>query len=81
VGAYELAADVDIRQLIHTQQHRRFLEQAGLELVRPGARSRPARGLSRMSWYDDVYLPAVAALHRAELPADYAYGGSLAGPS
>ena len=24
-------------------------------------------------WYDDVYLPAVAALHREELPANYAY--------
>jgi uncharacterized protein YbjT (DUF2867 family) len=34
---YELAADVDLRQLIHTQQHPLFMEQAGLELVRPGA--------------------------------------------
>jgi hypothetical protein len=24
-------------------------------------------------WYDDVYLPAVAALHGEELPAHYAY--------
>jgi hypothetical protein len=41
---YELPADVDIRQLIHTQQHRLFMEQTGLELVRPSARiefSRP----------------------------------------
>jgi hypothetical protein len=98
---YELAADVDIRQLIHTQQHRLFMEQTGLELVRPGARiefSRPqgyrelleivkAHGFDLMQqagsrlephevagrWYDDVYLPAVAALHREQLPADYAY--------
>ncbi len=98
---YELAADVDIRQLIHTQQHRLFMEQTGLELVRPGARiefSRPqgyrelleivkAHGFDLMQqagsrlephevaerWYDDVYLPAVATLHREELPADYAY--------
>jgi hypothetical protein len=98
---YELPADVDIRQLIHTQQHRRFMEQTGLELVRPRATiefSRPegyrelleivkAHGFdliqqadSRLEppeiavrWYDDVYRPAVAALHREELPADYAY--------
>jgi hypothetical protein len=98
---YELAADVDIRQLIHTQQHRLFMEQTRLEVVRAGARiefSRPqgyrelleivkAHGFDLMQqagswlephevaerWYDDVYLPAVAALHREELPADYAY--------
>jgi hypothetical protein len=98
---YELAADVDIRQLIHTQQHRLFMEQTGLEVVRAGARiefSRPqgyrelleivkAHGFDLMQhasswlephevaerWYDDVYLPAVAALHREELPDDYAY--------
>src|SRR5215217_218351 len=98
---YELAADVDIRQLIHTQQHRLFMEQTGLELVRPGATiefSRPqgyrelleivkAHGFdlvqqagSRLEphevaehWYDNVYLPAVATLHREQLPADYAY--------
>ena len=98
---YEFPADVDIRQLIHTEQHRLFVEQTGLELVRPGARiefSRPqgyrelleivkAHGFDLMQqagswlephevagrWYDDVYLPAVAALHREELPADYAY--------
>lgn len=98
---YELPADVDIRQLIHTQQHRLFMEQTGLELVRPRARiefSRPqgyrelleivkAHGFDLMQqadsrleppavavrWYDDVYRPAVAALHREELPADYAY--------
>jgi hypothetical protein len=98
---YELAADLDIRQLIHTQQHRLFMEQTGLELVRPGAMiefSRPqgyrelleivkAHGFDLMQqagsrlepyevagrWYDEVYLPAVAALHREELPDDYAY--------
>jgi hypothetical protein len=98
---YELPADVDIPQLIHTQQHRFFMEQTGLELVRPGARiefSRPqgyrelleivkAHGFDliqqagfrleppevAMRWYDEVYRPAVAALHREELPADYAY--------
>lgn len=98
---YELPADVDIRQLIHTEQHRLFVEQTGLELVRPGARiefSRPqgyrellevvkAHGFDLMQqagswlephevagrWYDDVYLPAVAALHREELPTEYAY--------
>jgi hypothetical protein len=98
---YELPADVDIRQLIHTQQHRLFMEQTGLELVRPRARiefSRPqgyrelleivkAHGFDLMQqadsrleppevavrWYDDVYRPAVTALHREELPADYAY--------
>jgi hypothetical protein len=98
---YEFPRDVDIRQLIHTGQHRLFMEQTGLELVRPGARiefSRPqgyrelleivkAHGFDLMQhagswlephevaerWYDDIYLPAVAALHREELPADYAY--------
>jgi hypothetical protein len=98
---YELTADVDIRQLIHTQQHRLFMERTGLELVRPGARiefSRPqgyrelleivkAHGFDLMQragsrlephevterWYDDVYLPAVAALNREELPVEYAY--------
>jgi hypothetical protein len=98
---YEFPADVDIRQLIHTEQHRLFMEQTGLELVRPGARiefSRPqgyrelleivkAHGFDVMQqvgswleprevagrWYDGVYLPAVAALHREELPAVYAY--------
>jgi hypothetical protein len=98
---YELASDVDVCQLIHTQQHRLFMDQTGLELVRPGARiefSRPqgyrelleivkAHGFDLMQqagtrldphevaerWYDDVYLPAVAALHREDLPADYAY--------
>jgi hypothetical protein len=41
---YEFGPDVDIRQLIHTEQHRLFMEQTGLELVRPRARiefSRP----------------------------------------
>ena len=33
---YELPADVDIRQLIHTQQHRLFMEQTGLEESRMG---------------------------------------------
>jgi hypothetical protein len=98
---YELPADVDIRQLIHTQQHRLFMEQTGLELVRPTARiefSRPqgyrellelvkAHGFDLMQqagswlephevaarWYDDIYRPAVAALHREQLPANYAY--------
>jgi len=98
---YELPADADLRQLIHTQQHRLFMEQTGLELVRPRATiefSRPqgyrelleivkAHGFDLMQqadsrleppevamrWYDDVYRPAVAALHREELPADYAY--------
>jgi hypothetical protein len=98
---YELPADVDIRQLIHTQQHRLFMEQTGLELVRPGARiefSRPqgyrellelvkAYGFDLMQqagsrlepselaarWYDDIYRPAVTALHREELSADYAF--------
>jgi hypothetical protein len=98
---YEFPPDVDIRQLIHTEQHRLFMEQTGLELVRPDARiefTRPqgyrelleivkAYGFdlvqqagSRLEphdvaerWYDDVYLPAVAALHGEELPANYAY--------
>ncbi len=98
---YELAPDVDIRQLIHTEQHRLFMEQTRLELVRPHATiefSRPqgyrelleivkAHGFDLMQqagtwlephdiaerWYDDVYLPAVAALHSEELPAHYAY--------
>jgi hypothetical protein len=36
-----------------------------------GSRLEPHEVAER--WYDDVYLPAVAALHREELPADYAY--------
>jgi len=98
---YELPADVDIRQLIHTEQHRLFMEQTGLELVRPDARiefTRPqgyrelldivrAYGFELVQqagfllepheiaehWYGNAYLPAVAALHQEELPADYAY--------
>ena len=98
---YELPADVDIVQLIHTEQHRLFMEQTGLERVRPAARiefSRPqgypelldivkAHGFDLMQqagswlephevaqrWYDDVYLPAVAALRGEELPADHEY--------
>jgi hypothetical protein len=98
---YELPVDVDIRQLIHTQQHRLFMKETGLELMRPGARiefSRPqgyrelleivkAHGFDLIQqagvwlepaqvavrWYEDVYRPAVAALHREELPVDYAY--------
>jgi hypothetical protein len=34
---YEFPPDVDIRQLIHTEQHRLFMEQTRLELVRPHA--------------------------------------------
>jgi hypothetical protein len=98
---YEFPPDVDIAQLIHTEQHRLFMEQTGLELVRPAARiefSRPqgypellelvkAHGFDLMQqagswlephevaqrWYDDVYLPGVAALHGEELPADHEY--------
>ena len=98
---YEFPPDVDIRQLIHTEQHRLFMEQTRLELARPGATiefSRPqgyrelleivkAHGFDLMQqagswlepdeiaerWYDDVYLPAVAALHDEKLPAEYAY--------
>jgi hypothetical protein len=98
---YEFPPDVDMRQLIHTEQHRLFMEQTRLELVRPGATiefSRPqgyrelleivkAHGFDLMQqagswlephevaerWYDDVYLPAVAALHGEELPVAYAY--------
>lgn len=32
---YEFPPGVDIRQLVHTEQHRLFMEQTGLELVRP----------------------------------------------
>jgi hypothetical protein len=34
---YELPSDVDVRQLIHTEQHRIFMEQTGLEGARPDA--------------------------------------------
>lgn len=34
---YELPPDVDIRQLIHTEQHRLFMDQTGLEHARPDA--------------------------------------------
>jgi hypothetical protein len=98
---YELTGDVDVCRLIHTQQHQLFMEQTGLEQVRPAANiefSRPqgyrelleivkAHGFDFMQetgsrlepqevaarGYDEVYVPAVAALHREELPEDYAY--------
>jgi hypothetical protein len=35
--SYEIGPDVDVRQLIHTEQRDRFLEETGLERARPDA--------------------------------------------
>ena len=35
---FELADDVDVLTLIHTQEHQRFLRESGLEVARPDAR-------------------------------------------
>jgi hypothetical protein len=35
--SYEIGPDVDVRQLIHTEQRDRFIEQTGLERARPDA--------------------------------------------
>src|SRR4051794_17494500 len=98
---YELGPDVDVAQLVHTEQQRIFGEESGLasarpdaviEFSRPGgypelleivkvhgydlARSRgalPSRAGVAASWYDEEFLPGVAALRREQLPEKYDY--------
>jgi hypothetical protein len=98
---YALPPDVDVAQLIHTEQQRLLLEESGLARSRPDAVIEFARprgypellevikahgyDLARQrgalpeqhevaaDWYDNVYLPGVAAVHRAALPAEYPF--------
>jgi hypothetical protein len=98
---YELPPDVDVGQLVHTEQQRLLLEESGLARSRPDAAiefARP-RGYPELlevikahgfdlarergalpeqaevaaDWYDRVYLPGVAAVQRAGLPAMYPF--------
>jgi len=98
---YELPPDVDVGQLVHTEQQRVMLEESGLARSRPDAviefarprgypellevikahgydlaRRRgalPAPEEVAADWYDRVYLPGVAAVARAGLPAAYPF--------
>jgi hypothetical protein len=98
---FEIGPDVDVRQLIHTEQQRTLLQESGLAEARPDVVvefSRPggypellelikahgydlARRRGKLphaeevaaDWYDNVFAPAVAALHREELPELYLY--------
>jgi hypothetical protein len=98
---FEIGPDVDVRQLIHTEQQRTLLHESGLAEARPDVViefSRPggypellelikahgydlARRRGKLphatevaaDWYDQVFAPAVAALHREELPELYLY--------
>jgi len=101
VTNYEISPDVDVCELVHTEQQLIFLEESGLARSRPSARiefSRPggypelleavkayyfdvAGRLGQLptredmaaEWYDNVYLPGVAALRAEELPERYTY--------
>ena len=97
--SHALTPDVDVRQLIHTEQHRIFKERSGLLVRHPEAKilfSRPT-GYGQIldlveahayqmsvragelvpleeataDWYETEYLPAIAAVHEAELPQAY----------
>jgi hypothetical protein len=97
----EIGPDVDVRQLVHTEQQRTLMNDSGLaearpevviEFSRPGGYPEllelvkahgydlarrcgelPRPGEVAADWYDHVYLPGVAALHREELPDVYRY--------
>ena len=96
---YALPPDVDVSELVHTEQQRMLLDDSGLARSRPDAviafaRPRgypellevikahgydlacrvgalPAPEEVAADWYDNVYLPGVAAVHRAGLPMAY----------
>jgi hypothetical protein len=98
---YALPPDVDVAQLVHTEQQRLLLEESGLARSRPNAVIEFARprgypellevikahgyDLARRrgalppqeevaaDWYDNVYVPGVAAVKRAALPAAYPF--------
>jgi hypothetical protein len=98
---YALPPDVDVTQLVHTEQQRQLLEESGLARSRPDAviefarprgypellevikahgydlaRRRgalPAPEEVAADWYDHVYVPGVAAVKRAGLPAEYPF--------
>jgi hypothetical protein len=99
--SHALTHHVDVRQLIHTEQHRIFKERSRLLVRHPEAKiefSRPT-GYGQLldlvqahayqmsvraeelvpledataDWYDTEYLPAIAAVHDAELPKAYSY--------
>jgi hypothetical protein len=98
---YELPPDVDVAQLVHTEQQRLLMEDSGLgrahpdaviEFARPRgypelletikahgydlARRRgelPSQEEGAADWYAHVYLPGVAAVHRAGLPRAYPF--------
>jgi hypothetical protein len=97
--SHALTPDVDVRQLVHTEQHRIFKEKTRLLAGHPEARiefSRPTGyGLlldlvrahayelslgkgelvpmedATAHWYETEFLPAVAAVHEADLPRTY----------
>jgi hypothetical protein len=48
--AHRLHPDVDVRELIHTEQHRSFMERSGLALGRPDAQIE----FSRPTWYSEL---------------------------
>lgn len=98
---YAIGPDVDVRNLVHTEQQRMLLRDSGLALARPDAViefSRPggypelleliktygydlARRRGALpdpeqvagGWYDEVYLPGVAAAREQSLPEVYHY--------
>jgi hypothetical protein len=98
---YALPPDVDVAQLVHTEQQRLLMEESGLVRSRPEAviefaRPRgypellevikahgydlarrlgalPAQEEVAADWYDNVYVPGVAAVNRAGLPAAYPF--------
>ncbi|HET9779109.1 MAG TPA: hypothetical protein VFP81_07495, partial [Propionibacteriaceae bacterium] len=99
--SHALTPDVDVRRLIHTEQHRIFKERSRLLVGHPEAKilfSRPT-GYGQIldlveahayemsvragelvpleeataNWYETEYLPAIAAVHEAELPQAYGH--------
>jgi hypothetical protein len=97
----EIGPDVDVRQLIHTEQQQTLMRESGLAVARPDVVvefSRPGgypellelikdhgydrgRQLGKLpdpadvaaEWWDNVFLPGVAAIAREELPDVYRY--------
>jgi len=97
---YRIGPEVDVCQLVHTEQQRILLEESGLRLARPHAtieftlldgytqlreiikahgydlarrlEALPTPAEVAADWYDDVYLPGVAAARRASLFELYA---------
>ncbi|MBD0282138.1 MAG: hypothetical protein ICV69_08105 [Thermoleophilaceae bacterium] len=98
---YALPPDVDVAQLVHTEQQRLLMEESGLVRSRPEAviefarprgypellevikahgydlvrrlEALPSQEEVAADWYDNVYLPGVAAVNRAGLPGVYPF--------